>query len=107
MYANTVAEAHRTLMRGFTTVRDVGGSTFGLKAAIDSGVIPGPGVFPSGPIRPAFPGVNPPRSRFKRCSKVIYRAFSVLVRDLFMYQPRSMASISLSKTPRQRPYSSR
>ena len=58
MYANAVAEAHRTLMRGFTTVRDVGGSTFSLKAAIDSGVIPGPGVFPSGPIRPAFPGVN-------------------------------------------------
>src|SRR3954469_7215024 len=42
MYANTVTEAGRTLLRGFTTVRDVAGPTFGIKAAIDAGVIPGP-----------------------------------------------------------------
>jgi imidazolonepropionase-like amidohydrolase len=48
MYANAVAEAERTLLRGFTTVRDVGGSTFGMKAAIDTGVVPGPRVYPSG-----------------------------------------------------------
>ena len=30
MYANAVAEAERTLMRGFTTIRDTGGPTFGL-----------------------------------------------------------------------------
>jgi imidazolonepropionase-like amidohydrolase len=41
MHANTVAEAHRTLLRGFTTVRDMAGPTFGIKAAIDAGVIPG------------------------------------------------------------------
>jgi len=41
-------EATRTLMRGFTTVRDVGGSSFGLKRAIDEGVLPGPRIFPSG-----------------------------------------------------------
>ncbi|WP_445193905.1 amidohydrolase family protein [Sphingomonas sp. Tas61C01] len=50
MYANAVAEAERTLMRGFTTIRDTGGPTFGLKQAIDSGVIPGPRVFPSGAL---------------------------------------------------------
>ncbi|WEK44745.1 MAG: amidohydrolase family protein [Candidatus Sphingomonas colombiensis] len=50
MYAHAVAEAERTLMRGFTTVRDVGGPTFGLKAAIDAGVIPGPRVYPSGAL---------------------------------------------------------
>ena len=50
MYANAVAEAERTLMRGFTTIRDVGGPTFGLKQAIDSGVIPGPRVYPSGAL---------------------------------------------------------
>ena len=50
MYANAVAEARRTLMRGFTTVRDVAGPTFGLKAAIDAGVVPGPRVYPSGAI---------------------------------------------------------
>src|SRR5262249_40132192 len=32
------AEATATLMRGFTTVRDVGGPAFGLKRAIDEGV---------------------------------------------------------------------
>ena len=42
------AEATDTLLRGFTTVRDVGGPIFGLKQAIDEGVIAGPRIFPSG-----------------------------------------------------------
>ncbi|MFT4150598.1 MAG: amidohydrolase family protein [Paracoccaceae bacterium] len=41
-------EAGATLQRGFTTIRDVGGPAFGLKAAIDRGVVEGPRVFPSG-----------------------------------------------------------
>ena len=41
-------EATDTLMRGFTTVRDVGGPVFGLKAAIDGGLIAGPRIYPSG-----------------------------------------------------------
>jgi imidazolonepropionase-like amidohydrolase len=41
-------EAERTLMRGFTTIRDVGGPSFSLKRAIDEGVTPGPRIFPSG-----------------------------------------------------------
>ena len=41
-------EAERTLMRGFTTVRDVGGPSFGLKRAIDERRMPGPRIFPSG-----------------------------------------------------------
>src|SRR5215468_11746174 len=44
------AEATDTLMRGFTTVRDMGGPTFGLKQAIDEGVLAGPRIFPSGAI---------------------------------------------------------
>ena len=44
------AEATDTLMRGFTTVRDVGGPAFGLKRAIDEGTIVGPRIFPSGAI---------------------------------------------------------
>ena len=49
-YANLVAgeEAMETLMRGFTTVRDVGGPAFELKRAIDDGVVVGPRIFPSG-----------------------------------------------------------
>ncbi|WP_454789039.1 amidohydrolase family protein [Mycolicibacterium lutetiense] len=44
------AEANDTLMRGFTTVRDLGGPSFGLKQAIDEGVVNGPRIFPSGAI---------------------------------------------------------
>jgi imidazolonepropionase-like amidohydrolase len=44
------AEATDTLMRGFTTVRDLGGPTFGLKNAIDEGVISGPRIYPSGAV---------------------------------------------------------
>jgi imidazolonepropionase-like amidohydrolase len=42
------AEATATLSRGFTTVRDMGGPVFGLKRAIDEGVLPGPRIYPSG-----------------------------------------------------------
>jgi imidazolonepropionase-like amidohydrolase len=51
-YANLVAgdEAKDTLLRGFTTVRDLGGASFGLKRAIDQGVIAGPRIYPSGAI---------------------------------------------------------
>ncbi len=41
-------EATRTLMRGVTTVRDLGGPSFGVKRAVDMGLIPGPRIFPSG-----------------------------------------------------------
>jgi imidazolonepropionase-like amidohydrolase len=44
------AEASATLMRGFTTVRDMGGPAFGLKRAIDEGTVVGPRIFPSGAI---------------------------------------------------------
>ncbi len=44
------AEATATLMRGFTTVRDLGGPSFGLKRAIDEGLVPGPRIYPSGAI---------------------------------------------------------
>ena len=44
------AEATATLMRGFTTVRDMGGPVFALKRAIDEGIIPGPRIYPSGAI---------------------------------------------------------
>jgi imidazolonepropionase-like amidohydrolase len=35
-------------MRGFTTIRDMGGPSFSLKRAIDEGVLPGPRIYPSG-----------------------------------------------------------
>jgi imidazolonepropionase-like amidohydrolase len=45
---HSVIVAERFLMDGFTAVRDMGGPAFGLKRAIDSGLIPGPRVYPSG-----------------------------------------------------------
>jgi imidazolonepropionase-like amidohydrolase len=49
-YVNLLAaqEAKATLMRGFTTVRDLGGPAFDLKRAIDEGIVPGPRIYPSG-----------------------------------------------------------
>lgn len=41
-------EAGATLLRGFTTIRDAGGPVFGLKRAIDTGLLPGPRIYPSG-----------------------------------------------------------
>ena len=51
-YTHLIAgvEATATLMRGFTTVRDLGGPSFGLKKIIDQGLIPGPRIYPSGAI---------------------------------------------------------
>jgi imidazolonepropionase-like amidohydrolase len=42
------ASAEKQLMRGFTTVRDVGGPAFSLKRAIDEGLVKGPRIYPSG-----------------------------------------------------------
>ncbi|WP_422389112.1 amidohydrolase family protein [Bradyrhizobium septentrionale] len=49
-YTNLLAaaEATATLMRGFTTVRDMGGPAFSLKRAIDEGLVAGPRIYPSG-----------------------------------------------------------
>src|ERR671913_443619 len=51
-YLNLVAgaEATDTLLRGFTTVRDLGGPAFGLKRAIDEGIVKGPRIYPSGAV---------------------------------------------------------
>lgn len=46
--ATIAVESERTLLRGFTSVRDVGGPIFELKAAIDAGQIRGPRIWPSG-----------------------------------------------------------
>lgn len=40
--------ARDALLRGFTSVRDAGGPTFGVKQAIDEGLVEGPRIWPSG-----------------------------------------------------------
>lgn len=47
-YVRSVVDARDMLMRGVTSVRDMGGDTFGLKMAIDQGLIPGPRIYPAG-----------------------------------------------------------
>src|SRR5215471_11512928 len=67
-YTNLLAgaEATDTLLRGFTTVRDLGGPTFGLKRAIDEGVVAGPRIFPSG----AFITVTSGHGDFRQLSEL-------------------------------------
>ncbi|WP_242479346.1 metal-dependent hydrolase family protein [Lamprobacter modestohalophilus] len=36
------------LLRGFTSIRDLGGPVFGLKRGIDLGLVPGPRIWPAG-----------------------------------------------------------
>ncbi len=43
-----VKAANDMLMRGFTSIRDLGGPVFGLKRGIDAGLVPGPRIWPSG-----------------------------------------------------------
>jgi imidazolonepropionase-like amidohydrolase len=45
---NSAIVAERYLMDGFTAVRDMGGPAFALQRAIDSGLILGPRLYPSG-----------------------------------------------------------
>ncbi len=40
--------AEDMLLRGFTSIRDMGGPVFGLKKAIDRGLVPGPRIWPAG-----------------------------------------------------------
>ena len=49
-YLNVAAVkgANDMLMRGFTSVRDLGGPVLGLKRGIDAGLVPGPRIWPSG-----------------------------------------------------------
>jgi imidazolonepropionase-like amidohydrolase len=46
--AAAAKEAEAMLLRGFTSVRDMGGPVFGLKAGIDAGKFKGPRIWPSG-----------------------------------------------------------
>lgn len=42
--------AKKYLDRGITTIRDAAGNSYGLKQAIDEGLVPGPRIYPAGPM---------------------------------------------------------
>ncbi|MGY6529460.1 MAG: amidohydrolase family protein [Cyanobacterium sp.] len=48
LFARAETQAEAMLLRGFTTIRDLGGPVFPLKRKIDQGQIPGPRIYPSG-----------------------------------------------------------
>jgi imidazolonepropionase-like amidohydrolase len=48
--AHMFRNAELCLLAGYTSARDVGGADGGLKQAIELGLIPGPRLFPSGPL---------------------------------------------------------
>uniref|UniRef100_UPI003BAD9296 metal-dependent hydrolase family protein n=1 Tax=Stappia sp. TaxID=1870903 RepID=UPI003BAD9296 len=66
-YVHLVAaqEAERTVLRGFTTVRDVGGPAFSLKRAIDEARTPGPRIYPSGAMVSQTSGHGDFRQRYE------------------------------------------
>ena len=55
--------AENFLMLGFTTVRDLGGPAFGIKRAVDEGLIPGPRIYPSGAFISQTSGHGDSRNR--------------------------------------------
>ena len=57
-------EAERVLMRGFTSLRDVGGASWGAKLAADRGQIAGPRVWPSLRTLSQFGGHGDANPRF-------------------------------------------
>jgi imidazolonepropionase-like amidohydrolase len=48
VHAAAAKGATDTLMRGFTSVRDLGGPSLGLKKAVDEGLVAGPRIYSSG-----------------------------------------------------------
>lgn len=65
LHIKAALEAERTLLRGFTTVRDVGGPVFALKRAIDEGITAGPRIFPSGSMLSQTSGHGDFRRRYE------------------------------------------
>ena len=61
--ARAAVRVRQMLDRGFTTVRDTGGSDWGLKAAIDEGLFPGPRLFIAGRSLGPTGGHNDNRAR--------------------------------------------
>lgn len=72
--------AQQMLMRGFTSVRDVGGPIFPLKAAIDKGKLLGPRIWPSGAVVSQTAGHGDFRTQEK--NRVVFLALSLVRSDM-------------------------
>jgi imidazolonepropionase-like amidohydrolase len=58
-------QAEQTLLRGFTSVRDMAGPSFSLKRAIDGGMTAGPRIWPSGAMISQTSGHGDFRMRYE------------------------------------------
>ncbi|MCL4638538.1 MAG: amidohydrolase family protein [Olivibacter sp.] len=77
LIAKVGKSSQNMLMRGFTSVRDVGGPIFPLKAAIDRGQLVGPRIWPSGAVISQTAGhgdFRTPEERSRRFFGVASRA---------------------------------
>lgn len=77
LFPKVFAESEKTLLQGFTSVRDVGGPIFELKKAIDDGVAKGPRIWPSGAMISQTAGhgdLRTPEERSRRFFGPISRA---------------------------------
>lgn len=77
LIAKVVPQAEEMLLRGFTSVRDVGGPVFPLKSAIDKGEIKGPKIWPSGAMISQTSGhgdLRTPEERSRRYFGPVSRA---------------------------------
>ena len=57
--------ANDMLLRGFTSIRDLGGPVFGLKQGIDTGLVAGPRIWPSGAFISQTSGHGDYRSHYE------------------------------------------
>ena len=77
LLAKVVPEAEKMLLRGFTSVRDVGGPVFELKQSIDRGQVNGPRIWPSGAMISQTSGhgdLRTPNERSRRFFGPVSRA---------------------------------
>jgi imidazolonepropionase-like amidohydrolase len=79
MYVGALAneQAEEMLLRGFTTVRDIGGPTVGLHRAIEEGHVVGPRLFSSGPYITQTSGHGDFRN-YNQLHPGIYGQFSLM-----------------------------
>lgn len=70
------AAAKDFLLNGFTSARDLSGPSFGLKRAIDEGLVVGPRIWPSGPMISQTSGHSDFRTLSELPSTVARQAFA-------------------------------
>ena len=83
MFAEAASSLEKMLARGFTTIRDAAGADRGLADAVDTGVIAGPRIYPSGHALSPTGGHGDQRFRVEKaplcgCGSALEYAFRTL-----------------------------